>query len=1285
MHPSRSLLELHVSRAARDRYAFDAALVRTDGSLILADPAAARRVSAAMAEAREAAGLPPAEAGELFAAGLIHEILHRVVHLYREEVDPDAFVGALATLDETIGRRAVDETLDAFNDRFPTAAAYRDEDETPLTREAALEELLLVWLANANPALDPFRELFDDGELASSTAYERVIAGVAAHFASRPPFGPDAQPLVAMLRAPAIAVPDSIHGQLEYIRERWARLLGDLLARLLLSMDVLDEEGRARWQRFNPWPGGAGGGGTPGALAGFGGLEGEPERFSADREWMPRLVLMAKSSYVWLDQLSRVYERDIRTLDAIPDEELDRLARWGVTGLWLIGLWQRSRASERIKRIRGNPEAVASAYSLDEYRIADDLGGEAAWQNLRERAWARGIRLASDMVPNHMGIDSRWVADHPERFLSLPYSPYPGYSYTGADLSDDPRVAIRIDDHYWDGTDAAVVFQRVDTASGDVRYIYHGNDGTSMPWNDTAQLDYLDPGVREAVISTILDVARHFPIIRFDAAMTLAKKHIERLWYPVPGAGGSIPSRAEHAMSREDFEAAMPQEFWREVVDRVAAEAPDTLLLAEAFWLMEGYFVRSLGMHRVYNSAFMHMLRDEDNAGYRSVIRNTLEFDPEILKRYVNFMNNPDEKTAVEQFGKGDKYFGVATVLATLPGLPMLGHGQVEGFAEKYGMEFRRAYQDETADQWLVERHERELFPLLHRRGQFAEARDFLLFDLVRDDGSVDEDVYAYSNGQGSSRSLVVYHNRFAETAGTIQLSAASSEPDGSGGRRLTRRTLGEGWGLPYDETLLVRFRDQVTGLEHLHRATAIRDRGLRLHLHAYERHVFLDVTEVRDGAAGLWGRLADRLDGRGVPSLEGAFRELELEPVHVPVRALLGADLLGALASAATGETSLPEWVGSEVERRLREVMGAVREATGSGGGTDDAAIAAGARLRIERIVDLAGGRLPKGEPAAGPAALAKAAVLGQLTDPGDRMALFGWALLEPIGRAGEAADHRATSRAWIGELRLSGVVADAFRSVGLDEATAWRAAERLRLLVDLPRPLTVGVAVAAAAVPAAIVTAALGNDDIRSTVRVNRWEGVEWFEREAFEALIDSGFALDAIDAPWLAPERALGRANPVAWAIGASERVGLALKRAGEESGYRVDRLIELAAALRVPEPRGRGRRTSAPTGIPGADGEVVPTGGPGGRSGRTSAAKAKAGSTKAKPGSTKTEAGSTRAQAEAVKPADPTPSEKTVPKGKEAKPKGSKRPAKAAKRASGKGGRKGGKGGKGKSGG
>ena len=57
---------------------------------------------------------------------------------------------------------------------------------------------------------------------------------------------------------------------------------------------------------------------------------------------------------------------------------------------------------------------------------------------------------------------------------------------------------------------------------------------------------------------------------------------------------------------RRFADEAVPKEFWREVVDRVAREVPDTLLLAEAFWMLEGYFVRTLGMHRVYNSAFMN-------------------------------------------------------------------------------------------------------------------------------------------------------------------------------------------------------------------------------------------------------------------------------------------------------------------------------------------------------------------------------------------------------------------------------------------------------------------------------------------------------------------------------------------------------------------------------------------------------------------------------------------------------------------------------------------------------
>ncbi len=389
-----------------------------------------------------------------------------------------------------------------------------------------------------------------------------------------------------------------------------------------------------------------------------------------------------------------------------------------------------------------------------------------------------------------------------------------------------------------------------------------------------------------------------FPIIRFDAAMTLAKKHYQRLWFPQPGDAGAIPSRAEHGMAKADFDRVFPVEFWREVVDRVAAEAPDTLLLAEAFWLMEGYFVRTLGMHRVYNSAFMNMLKMEDNQKYRQTIKNVLEFSPAVLERFVNFMNNPDEKTAVEQFGKGDKYFGCAILLATMPGLPMFGHGQVEGFTEKYGMEYRRAYWDEPVDEGMVHRHEREIFPLLRRRYLFSGAENFAFFDFEHDGGWVDENVFAYSNRSGGQAALVLYNNAYESTSGRVRLSSAintgpAEQP------RLVRRSLTEALGLDGAEGVFIAWRDPGERLEYLERASRLAHEGFRCHLHGYQARVLLDFRRLED-ADGEWAGLAAALDGRGVPDLDLARRRRRLEPLLAPVRAWMTPEVLGWLETGA-------------------------------------------------------------------------------------------------------------------------------------------------------------------------------------------------------------------------------------------------------------------------------------------------------------------------------------------------------------------------------------------------
>jgi glycosidase len=878
--------EFHVSRRARDTYHFDAALFSSDGRVVVADFAAARRFAGQISAVRGV----PVPASEINAMGLIDEVFHILIRQY-EMQNPEVMSRALAKSEAQIGKAALDKSQLNFLGEFPPVAVYqkkiteaaylKGQTQGRSHRQTTLEETLLLYVTNLNPAIKPYKEFFDDEPLKRTSPYESVVGGLSDFFNGEKSFGEPRgggrESLIDALRAPALASPYSLAGQLEFLIHRWGGILGDtFIQRILRSIDFVKEE-----VMRNTGPGGFGGD-TPVPT-----FDGQPEyeRFSLDKDWMPRLVLIAKNSYVWLDQLSKAYRREIRNLEQIPDEELDRLAQAGITGLWLIGLWERSTASRRMKQMMGNPDAVASAYSLMDYEIAADLGGWGALDNLRGRAWQRGIRLSADMVPNHMGIDSRWVVEHPDWFLALPYPPYSGYSFNGADLSNDERVGIFIEDHYYDKTDAAVVFKRADRWTGDVRYIYHGNDGTSMPWNDTAQLDYLKAEVREAVIQTILHVARHFPVIRFDAAMTLAKKHVQRLWFPEPGGGGAIPSRAEHGLSRAEFEAAIPEEFWREVVDRVAAEVPDTLLLAEAFWLMEGYFVRTLGMHRVYNSAFMHMLRDEDNAKYRTVMKNVLEFDPQVLKRFVNFMNNPDEKSAIDQFGDGDKYFGVATIMSTLPGLPMFGHGQIEGYHEKYGMEYRRAYWDEYPNRGLIARHEWQIFPLLRRRALFADMENFLLYDVFTPEGVVNEDVFAFSNGVGNGlshglgeRTLVIYHNKYADTRGWVKTSVGFMDK-GSG--NMIQKTLGEGLGLGGGERDYVLFRDVTSGLEYIRPSRELVEKGLYVELGAYKCHAFVDFRELTDDN-GQWTEVFRALNGSGVPSVDGKRNEMFAPPVVV-------------------------------------------------------------------------------------------------------------------------------------------------------------------------------------------------------------------------------------------------------------------------------------------------------------------------------------------------------------------------------------------------------------------
>jgi hypothetical protein len=515
-----------------------------------------------------------------------------------------------------------------------------------------------------------------------------------------------------------------------------------------------------------------------------------------------------------------------------------------------------------------------------------------------------------------------------------------------------------------------------------------------------------------------------------------------------------------------------------------------------------------------------------------------------VLKRYVNFMNNPDEKTAVEQFGKGDKYFGIATLMATMPGLPMFGHGQIEGYTEKYGMEYRRAYWDERPDPWLVERHEREITPLLRRRALFAHVDEFLLYDFVADDGSAVEDVFAYSNRRGADRSLVVYHNRYGSASGRIRESVPYAERVSEGGGadpalQLRRRTLAEGLGLTAEDGRFVILRDRRAGLEALRGTRELADGGLHLDLGAYECRVYLDLVEVVDSPGRPYGRLAAELGGRSVPSVEEAMRAILLRPVQEPVARLLEPAAMEAWRSMAGRrarageELSLRSDLAGHLADLLEAAAGFVGPDALAGRAPDDVEAELAASIR----------RL---EPA-------------DLEDDVDLVALAAHLV------TGAIATETRQIREWIDAWGLGAVIAEAFRCAGLDEAASWRAVDAVKALAVVRGP-------SAAEVPtgARIVDAWRNDDTAARAVGVNEHRGVRWFNREAFEQAVRWwSLATGAAGAPH---ERVVERAAT--------------LREAAAVSGYRIDDLVAvlegrpLAAAASTTPPSARSAAPPAP---------------------------------------------------------------------------------------------------------
>ncbi|MBI3738458.1 MAG: alpha-amylase, partial [Chloroflexi bacterium] len=303
-----------ISRTARNKYNFSPDFFHPNGRVTFEDFASARAFAAQMSAHRA----DPVPASDIYALYLIDEALRALVQYYVAQ-NHGIMTNAALHLLSTLGKES-DQVFVHFVDQFPPTAVYRGEitaaehvaAESEKHRENTIQELLLVNNANLNPAVHTYLELFDETPLRQINAYVQFVSSLESflfQFASLSAGGKSGESLIDILRAPALASPYSLEGQLQFIIDRWGALLGETFVnRLLRGMDFIREEvirhaGPSHFEHGAPVPS-------------FSGAEyAEYERFSPDRDWMPRLVLIAKNSYVWLEQLSRKYGRWIRTLD----------------------------------------------------------------------------------------------------------------------------------------------------------------------------------------------------------------------------------------------------------------------------------------------------------------------------------------------------------------------------------------------------------------------------------------------------------------------------------------------------------------------------------------------------------------------------------------------------------------------------------------------------------------------------------------------------------------------------------------------------------------------------------------------------------------------------------------------------------------------------------------------------------------------------------------------------------------------------------------------------------
>ncbi len=351
--------------------------------------------------------------------------------------------------------------------------------------------------------------------------------------------------------------------------------------------------------------------------------------------WPKHPAVYEINAWTWLDELGRKYDSTL-TLSGVPPKEWDQLASFGVDAVWFMGVWERSPAGIAIAN-RNNglltdfrralpdfrpADNVGSPYCVRRYVVDEHLGGREGLAVARKELAKRGMKIILDFVPNHVAPDHPWVVEHPEYFVRG----------NADDARNDPSSFI--------------------AAGG--RVLANGRDPFFPAWPDVVQLNAFQPGLRQAVIETLLDIAGQSDGVRCDMAMLLINNIFGRTW---GGRAGQRPAT----------------EYWREVIPAVKNEHPNFLFIAEAYWDLE-WELQQQGFDYCYDKRLYDRLEHGDTENVRLHLCAELAYQGKL----VRFIENHDEPRAAATFAAG-KARAAAVIVASIPGMMLFHEGQFGG------------------------------------------------------------------------------------------------------------------------------------------------------------------------------------------------------------------------------------------------------------------------------------------------------------------------------------------------------------------------------------------------------------------------------------------------------------------------------------------------------------------------------------------------------------------------------------------------------------------------------